>query len=61
MEGLGMENVGKDYRNLEYIPATWYILYQFSLILSFGTFFRFGVPIVSRKIWQPWLRGQTAF
>jgi hypothetical protein len=42
LEGLGMERVGIFYGQLDHFTAIWSILW------SFGNFFRFGICIASR-------------
>jgi hypothetical protein len=45
--GLGTDNVGIFYGQLEHFTAIWYI---FSHVVYFLPFWY----IISRKIWQPW-------
>jgi hypothetical protein len=49
-----MENVAIFHGHLEYLKALWYILWPFgNVVVIWYIFPRFGICIVSRKIWQP--------
>jgi hypothetical protein len=50
-----MKTAGIFYGHLEYFTVIWYILWPFgNVVVIWYTFTRFGISIVSRKIWQPW-------
>jgi hypothetical protein len=54
-----MENVGMFYDHLEYFTAIWYNLWTFGIICGHLVYIsRFGM-FGPRKIWQPWLRGNS--
>jgi hypothetical protein len=49
-----MENAGIFCGNLKYFTVIWYILWPFgNVVVLWYIFLRFGIGIVSRKIWQP--------
>jgi hypothetical protein len=55
-----MENAGIFYGHLEYFTVIWYILWPLgNVVVIWYIFTRFGIYVVSRKIWQTWV-GQTS-
>jgi hypothetical protein len=50
-----MEKVGTFFGRLEYITATWYILWPFGILVAIWYILpRFGI-LCQEKIWQPWI------